>query len=71
MLLQEIAPTKVTKECDRTNVANSIWFSSLVETGKFYKPLTRLVDTQQPLDNKEYSVTTRTEPEILSQTVNL
>ena len=70
VLLQEIAPTKVEKECNRTNEANSLWFYNLIQSGMQYKPLTRIAEMKPTLDVKEMSVTTASsEPDFFNSTV--
>lgn len=56
VLLDEFGSSRVDKECQRTNLANSTWFNGIVERGQFYKPLTVNKGLIASNDNKELSV---------------
>ena len=56
VLLKDLATKKILKECDRTAQANSVWYSELISTGQFYKPLTTKRNTIRCNSNKAISM---------------
>lgn len=56
MLLKDIVTSKVEKECNRTNLANSTWFNGLISTGQFYNSLTKKRKVERPNETKEMSI---------------
>lgn len=59
--MKDYKATKVIQECERTDIANSKWFNQLVQSGQFYKPLTKLRELDAPNQTKEKSTTVHTE----------
>ena len=59
--MKDLQSKKVEKECQRTDFANSKWFNQLVQSGQFYKSLTKARETDLPNQTKEVSTMQDTE----------